>query len=46
MNDGPALSSLVVNELFREKTDYGMRVSEMTFEKERVQMAADEIFAR
>ncbi|MBO7199536.1 MAG: BACON domain-containing protein [Alistipes sp.] len=46
MNDGPELSSLVVNELFREKTDYGMRVSEMTFEKERVQMAADEIFAR
>lgn len=45
-DDGPELSSLVVNEIVREKTDFGQRVSQMTFERTPVIMGADEVLSR
>ena len=50
-NEGPGLQSIVFNEVaadkfFSEKAQKGQRVSEMTFSKETVKMAADEILAR
>ena len=45
-NEGPELSSLVVDELFREKSNNGKRVSEMTFEKSTVMMTESEVVVR
>ena len=40
------LSSLVVDELFSEKSNNGKRVSEMTFEKSTVMMTESEVVVR